>query len=86
MKENGNYKYLFALVIIGLLVAAMYLENYLAKEDIQTTPITGKSILSIKPISVFSKPNIHENSCGNGICQPDSGENVLTCPQDCFLP
>ena len=87
MKENGNYKYLLALAIVGLLVAAMYLENYVAKGDTQkTTPITGMPILSISTIKLFSRIDIQEDSCGNSICQPDLGENVLTCPQDCFLP
>jgi len=88
MKENSNYKYLFALAIIGLLIAAMYLENHIAKEDTQkTTPITGMPLLSIRPIQVFTRISIsEEDSCGNSICQPNLGENILTCPQDCFLP
>lgn|GEM_PF-3373300 len=77
--------FMYTAVILGGIVVVYnltpYHEGTRISEFLTTEMQVGTDMTSLNKVRI--SPTLF---CGDGICQPYLGENVLSCPQDCFLP
>jgi hypothetical protein len=80
----NNYKelYEFFIYTIVILCGIVVVYNlYPSSTGMRVSEFLATT--NIKEYKVGIAPTLF---CGDGSCQAYLGENVLTCPQDCFLP
>ncbi len=75
-----------AILLLLLTVASVFInrspEAPLSKQAEQTKPAPGKAIMNENKDAVINQGETG-SGCGNGICEPVSGETKGSCPKDC---